>query len=61
MKFRVSGRYQARDGHQSFVKTVEAPNANVALEYVYSRLGSEHGLRRTQIDLNEPESEEAVA
>jgi large subunit ribosomal protein LX len=61
MRFRVSGRYQARDGHQPFVKTVEAPNADVALEHVYSRLGSEHGLRRTQIDLDDPEPEEAAA
>ncbi len=55
MRFRVSGRYQARDGYQPFTKTVEAPNADVALEHVYSRLGSEHGLRRTQIDLDAPE------
>jgi large subunit ribosomal protein LX len=55
MRFRVSGRYQARDGHQPFEKTVEAPNADVALEHVYARLGSEHGLRRTQIDLDDPE------
>ncbi|MFB6305308.1 MAG: 50S ribosomal protein L18Ae [Haloferacaceae archaeon] len=50
-QFSVDGRFQTRDGYQEFTKTVEAPNADVARERVYSRLGSEHGLKRTQIDL----------
>ncbi len=62
MEFSVSGHYQARGGAQPFSKTVEAPNGNVAAEHVYAELGSEHGLRRTQIDLDEPEpaAEEAT-
>jgi large subunit ribosomal protein LX len=55
MEFSVSGHYQARGGAQPFSKTVEAPNAAVATERVYAELGSEHGLKRTQIDLDEPE------
>jgi large subunit ribosomal protein LX len=55
MRFRVSGRYQARDGHQPFDKTVDAPNADVAVEHVYALLGSEHGLTRMQIELDDPE------
>jgi large subunit ribosomal protein LX len=55
MRFRVSGRYQAREGYQPFEKTLEAPNADVAVEYVYARLGSEHGLKRMQVELDDPE------
>jgi large subunit ribosomal protein LX len=49
----VSGRFQARDGDQQFNKAVEAPNENVARERIYSQLGSEHGLKRTQIQIDE--------
>jgi large subunit ribosomal protein LX len=49
----VSGRFQARDGDQQFSKSVEAPNENVARERIYSQLGSEHGLKRTQIAIDE--------
>jgi large subunit ribosomal protein LX len=55
--FAVSGRFQARDGFQPFRKSVEAPNENVAREYVYSQLGSQHNLRRTQIELEEVTAE----
>jgi large subunit ribosomal protein LX len=62
-QYAVSGRYQTRDGYQSFTKTVTAENADVAAERVYSRLGSEHGLKRTQVDLDgaEPVEDEEVA
>jgi large subunit ribosomal protein LX len=61
-QYAVSGRYQTRDGYQQFVKTVTAPNAEVARERVYSRLGSEHGLKRTQVELDDAEpAEEADA
>ncbi|MFB6161076.1 MAG: 50S ribosomal protein L18Ae [Haloferacaceae archaeon] len=52
-RYTVSGRYQARDGYQSFTKTVDAPNDEVARERVYATLGSEHGLKRTQVELDE--------
>lgn len=51
-EFCVRGRFRARDGYQEFEKTVDAENQRVALEYVYSRLGSNHGLDRRQIDLH---------
>jgi large subunit ribosomal protein LX len=51
--FTVSGRFQSRDGSQEFTKTVEAPNENVAREHVVSQLGSQHNLKRTQIELSE--------
>ena len=54
-EFTVRGQFQARDGHQSFERTVEAPNENVARERTYAAFGSEHGLKRTQVELSEVE------
>ena len=50
-RFTVSGRFQNRDGYAEFETTVDAENEDVAREYVLSRLGSQHGLKRTQIEL----------
>ncbi|MDQ2050863.1 50S ribosomal protein L18Ae [Natronolimnohabitans sp. A-GB9] len=52
-QFTVTGRFQARDGYAAFETTVDAENEDVAREYVLSRLGSQHGLKRTQIELTE--------
>ena len=51
--FTVSGRFQSRDGFREFTKRVDAPNENVARERTLATLGSEHGLKRTQVELNE--------
>jgi large subunit ribosomal protein LX len=52
-QFVVSGRFQDRIGHRDFEKTIDAPNENVAREHVLSQLGSEHGLKRTQVEIGE--------
>ncbi|SEA23269.1 large subunit ribosomal protein LX [Haloplanus vescus] len=52
-QFAVSGRFQDRTGHRDFEKTIDAPNENVARERTFTQLGSEHGLKRTQIDISE--------
>lgn len=52
-EFTVTGTFEARDGHQPFEKTVEAPNENVARDRAYAAFGSEHGLKRTQVDIGE--------
>jgi large subunit ribosomal protein LX len=52
-EFTVTGRYQARDGWQEFTTEIDAPNENVAREWVLSRFGSQHGLNRTQVDVGE--------
>jgi large subunit ribosomal protein LX len=57
----ISGRFQSRDGYREFTKTVEAPNEDVAREFAYARLGSEHGLKRVQIELDDVGSAEEVA
>jgi large subunit ribosomal protein LX len=52
-EYTVSGRWQARDGWQSFEKALEAENENVAVEHIYAEFGSRHGLKRTQIEVDE--------
>jgi large subunit ribosomal protein LX len=49
----VSGRFQTRRGFQEFRKTVDAPNDEVARERIYAAIGSQHGLKRTRIELSE--------
>lgn len=52
-EYTVRGRFQARGGWSSFEKRAEAPNEDVARERVYAELGSEHRLKRTQIEVEE--------
>ncbi len=54
--FTVRGRYQSRDGWSPFESAVEAPNEAVARERTYANLGSQHGLKRRQIELEEVET-----
>ena len=51
-EFTVRGSFPARYGEQEFEKTVEAPNEDVAVERAYAEFGSQHGLKRTQIDVD---------
>jgi large subunit ribosomal protein LX len=51
-EFTVRGRFPARYGEQAFEKTIEAENENVAVEHVYANFGSQHGLKRAQIDID---------
>ena len=52
-QFTVTGRFTTRDGFAEFEKTIDAENEDVAREHTYSQLGSQHGLKRTQIELEE--------
>jgi large subunit ribosomal protein LX len=52
-EYTVSGEWQARDGWQSFEIRIEAENEDVATEHVYADFGSKHGLKRTQVDVQE--------
>ena len=52
-KYVVSGRFQSRDGYSQFETSVEAPNENVAHERVYANIGSQHRLKRTQIEIDD--------
>lgn len=50
-EFTVSGRFQTPRGQQQFERTVSAENESVAIEHTYADFGSEHGLKRTQVDI----------
>jgi large subunit ribosomal protein LX len=52
-EFTISGRWQARDGWQTFEKEIEAENEDVAVEHTYAEFGSKHGLKRTQVEIEE--------
>ncbi len=52
-EFTVSGRWQARDGWETFEKDIEAENEDVATEHTYTEFGSKHGLKRTQVEIEE--------
>ncbi|MHC3438558.1 50S ribosomal protein L18Ae [Natrialbaceae archaeon A-gly3] len=52
-QFTVTGQFKDRDGYAEFETSIEAENESVAREHVLSQLGSRHGLKRTQIDLEE--------
>jgi large subunit ribosomal protein LX len=52
-EFTISGRWQSRDSWETFEKTLEAPNEDVAREHTYSEFGSKHGLKRTQVEIEE--------
>ncbi len=52
-QFTVTGQFKDRDGYSEFETSIEAVNESVAREHVLSQLGSRHGLKRTQIDLEE--------
>jgi len=52
-EYTVTGRWQARDGWQTFEKTIEAENDDVAAEHTYAEFGSKHGLKRAQVEIEE--------
>ncbi len=52
-QFTVSGRFKSRDGFAEFETTIDAENENVAREHTYTQLGSQHGLKRSEIELEE--------
>jgi large subunit ribosomal protein LX len=52
-EYTVTGQWEARDGWQSFEKALEAENENVAVERTYAEFGSRHGLKRTQVEIEE--------
>ncbi len=50
-EYTVVGRYRARDGWQAFEIAQDAENEDVAVEHTYAEIGSSHGLRRTQVEI----------
>ncbi|WP_134671150.1 50S ribosomal protein L18Ae [Halorussus marinus] len=56
-EFTVRGRFQARDGWQEFETSVDADNEDVARERTYAEFGSQHGVKRTQLEVSEVEGQ----
>ncbi|MFC4356953.1 50S ribosomal protein L18Ae [Halobium salinum] len=52
-QFTVSGRFQSRDGWEDFEKSIDAENENVAREHILAQFGSQHNLKRTQVEIEE--------
>ncbi|MFB6122619.1 MAG: 50S ribosomal protein L18Ae [Haloferacaceae archaeon] len=52
-QFIVSGRFRSRTGTREFTKEIDAPNENVAREHTLAKIGSEHGLKRTSVEVTE--------
>ncbi|HKL28423.1 MAG TPA: 50S ribosomal protein L18Ae [Natrialbaceae archaeon] len=52
-QFTVRGRFQAREGWRSFEKVIDAENENVAREHALSQFGSQHNLKRPQVEIEE--------
>lgn len=49
MKFRISGEMKIGSGQRVFTKEVEANTENHAKELLYSLLGSQNGIKRSNI------------
>ncbi|MGM0605100.1 MAG: 50S ribosomal protein L18Ae [Halobacteriota archaeon] len=56
-QFTVRGQFQSRGGFQAFTREIEAVNESVAEEHVLSQIGSEHGLKRTQVEITDVSAE----
>ena len=56
-QYTVRGRFRTPHGWEEFEKPFDAENENLARERAYSIFGSKHGVKRTQIELNEVEAQ----
>ncbi|HWQ18364.1 MAG TPA: 50S ribosomal protein L18Ae [Methanotrichaceae archaeon] len=58
MQFEIQGRFKAVVGRvwHPFSKIVESPNETNAREKAYSLMGSEHGIKRGLIKIDEVKS-----
>jgi len=54
-EFTVRGTFQTHRGDRTFETTIEAENEDVAVEHAYANYGSQHNLKRAQIEISEVE------
>jgi len=52
-QFAIRGQYKVRGEWEPFHKEIEAENESVAREHMLALFGSKHGLKRTQVTLDE--------
>jgi large subunit ribosomal protein LX len=55
-EYTVTGTWLEREGWQDFETAVTAPNADVAEERAYATIGSRHGHKRSEIEIEEVEA-----
>ena len=51
--FEIRGKFKVRNSWQSFSKVIESQNEKNAMEKVYSLLGSEQGVKRNLVRIEE--------
>ena len=51
--FRIKGAFQMGDKWQDFTKEIEGTDKDTVSEQIFSRLGSKHRVKRTQIRIME--------
>ncbi len=51
--FEIRGKFKVRNSWQSFSKVIESQNEKNAAEKVYSLLGSEQGVKRNLVRIEE--------
>lgn len=51
--FEIRGKFKVRNNWQSFTKVIESQNEKNAMEKVYSLLGSEQGVKRNLVKIEE--------
>jgi len=56
-EFTIRGTFESQRGERAFETTVEAENENVAREHAYANFGSQHNLKRAQIEISEVEGQ----
>jgi len=55
-EYTVTGRFQARDGWQTFETEIDGDNEDVAREHAFAEFGSRHNLKRAQVEIEEVEA-----
>ena len=55
-QFKIQGKFRVGNAWQAFTKVLESQNEKNAVEKAYSLLGSEQGVKRTFIRIEEVES-----
>ncbi|MFX1294259.1 MAG: 50S ribosomal protein L18Ae [Promethearchaeota archaeon] len=54
-RFRVNGKFKRKRKLQEFVKVIQAMNEEDVIEYILSMIGSQHHVKRYQIEIKNVE------
>ncbi|MHA1785389.1 MAG: 50S ribosomal protein L18Ae [Candidatus Helarchaeota archaeon] len=53
--FKIYGNFKFPDGKQAFIKEIKAPKESRAVDKVYSLIGSQHSVKRRNIEIKKIE------